>query len=74
MLQKSSAHQARILTAGATTPLGEIISDPLFKEGYSDGHAGRPISNYAPLYLEGYQEGVIRAPSGLLNGKSHTQR
>lgn len=74
MLQKNSAHQVRIATAGAMTPLGEVLSDPSFKEGYSDGRAGKPISNYAPLYLEGYQEGMIRAPSGLLNGKSHTQR
>ena len=44
-------------------PLGEMIKDPLFMEGYSDGRAGKPIQSHAPRYIEGHQEGMIRQPT-----------
>lgn len=73
MPQSDPEREARTRVSGST-PLGEIASDPIFKEGYADGRARKPIASYSRLYLEGYQEGALRAPTGLIDRVPLTER
>ena len=43
------------------TGLDKLVSNPKFKEGYSDGEKGKPRADYSRVYLVGYDEGAFTA-------------